>query len=242
MPPEETPVTVAVNTPSGGQDIIKRVDSLTDRAYHLLEEQIVTLQLKPGEVLSESSLAKSLGIGRTPIREALQRLAREGGLVEILPRRGILVSSINVGDQLELLRVRREIERLMCQLAAARSTTQGRARFRQLAAAMDNAAQRNDDVEFMRLDQQFNQLLAQTCRNKYARKSMGLMQGLSRRFWYQHYKQALDLPRCAKLHANCARAIADGDRGAVVSASDALIDYIEEFTRATLDVDTTMFV
>ncbi len=62
--------------------------SLTDQAYRQLEELIVTVQLKPGSVLSELALAAQLGIGRTPIREALHRLAREG-LVVILPRRGI---------------------------------------------------------------------------------------------------------------------------------------------------------
>ncbi|HAE00603.1 MAG TPA: GntR family transcriptional regulator, partial [Rhodospirillaceae bacterium] len=86
--------------------------SLTEQAYRQIEERIVTLRLEPGEVLSEASLSLELGIGRTPIREALQRLAREG-LVNILPRRGILVSDINVRNQLELLAVRREVERLM---------------------------------------------------------------------------------------------------------------------------------
>ena len=70
--------------------------SLTDQAYVRLEELIVTLQLEPGAVLSESVLSRDLGFGRTPIREALQRLAREG-LVTILPRKGVLVSEVNPG-------------------------------------------------------------------------------------------------------------------------------------------------
>ncbi len=86
--------------------------SLTDRAYGELEERIVTLQLEPGAVLSETTLAQQLGFGRTPVREALQRLAREG-LVVIFPRRGILVSEIDVKRQLALLEVRRERERRM---------------------------------------------------------------------------------------------------------------------------------
>jgi DNA-binding GntR family transcriptional regulator len=82
--------------------------SLTDRAYRDLEEMIVTLQLLPGSAVSETALSQRLGIGRTPIREALQRLARER-LVTILPRRGIIVSEINVKSQLRLLEVRREV-------------------------------------------------------------------------------------------------------------------------------------
>jgi len=95
--------------------------TLTDRAYRELEEMIVTLQLSPGTVLSEQALAVRLKIGRTPIREALQRLARDG-LVVIMPRRGIMVSEINLRLQLRLLEVRRELERLMASLAAERAS------------------------------------------------------------------------------------------------------------------------
>ena len=86
---------------------------MTEQAYRQLEEQIVTLRLKPGEFLSEYALAEGLAIGRTPIREALQRLAREG-LVTILPRKGILVSETDPRKQLLVLEVRRELERLLC--------------------------------------------------------------------------------------------------------------------------------
>lgn len=212
----------------------KNNGTLTDRAYKELEELIVTLQLPPGEVLSEASLTEQLGIGRTPIREALQRLALEG-LVVILPRRGILVSEVNVRSQLELLRVRREVERLMVRLAAVRSTAPEKDEFLHFAGQMDGSADCNDDVEFMRLDREFNLLVSRACRNEYARKTMGLLQGLARRFWYQHYKEALDLPRCARLHAELAKAIGEGDAERAAERSDALIDYIEEFTRATLE-------
>ena len=83
--------------------------SLTDRAYAEIEEMIITLRLAPGSAISESELSAHLGIGRTPIREALQRLARER-LVSIFPRRGIIVTEINVASQLRLLEVRRELE------------------------------------------------------------------------------------------------------------------------------------
>ncbi len=208
--------------------------SLTEKAYKELEELIVTLALPPGQVLSESGIAKHLGIGRTPVREALQQLAREG-LVAILPRRGVIVSEINVRNQLELLRVRREVERLMARLAAERATPQQHREFAEIAEAMRRSADARDDIAFMRLDQQLNALLAVACRNDYARRAMGLMQGLSRRFWYMHYKQVLDLPRCANLHAELAAAIGAGDRDAAAYASDRLIDYLESFTRASLD-------
>lgn len=208
--------------------------TLTETAYQEIEERIVTLKLLPGEVLSEARLVSTLGIGRTPIREALQRLAREG-LVVIMPRRGVVVSEINVKKQLELLLVRRELERLMARLAARRATNEERESFAQIAADMRQSAETNDDVTFMRLDGELNQLLSEVCRNTYAQGAMSLMQGLSRRFWYVHYKQVLDLPKCAGLHADLGDAIASGDEEAAAMASDRLIDYLETFTRASLD-------
>ncbi|MBM3733339.1 MAG: GntR family transcriptional regulator [Acidimicrobiia bacterium] len=208
--------------------------SLSDKAYRQLEELIVTLRLSPGEVLSEAALAKKLKIGRTPIREALQRLAREG-LVLILPRRGVLVSEINVKTQLRLIEVRREIERLMARAATGRATEEERAEFRAIADGMDRAAVANDDLEFMRLDRKLNLLVAHAARNEFASKSMGLMHGLSRRFWYLHYREVADLPLAARLHADVARAIASGGAEDSARASDRLLDYIEDYTRATVN-------
>lgn len=208
--------------------------SLTDQAYGELEERIVTLQLEPGAVLSEATLAKQIGIGRTPIREALQRLAREG-LVVIFPRRGILVSEIDVKRQLMLLEVRRELERLMAAKATQRASDAEREHFLAIAEGMEQASVDNDDITFMRLDRELNLLVAKAARNEFASRAMGLMHGLSRRFWYFHYKEVADLPLCAKLHADLARAICQRDPEKAVAASDQLMDYTVDFTRASLD-------
>jgi DNA-binding GntR family transcriptional regulator len=207
--------------------------TLTDKAYAQIEELIVTLQLPPGTVLSELVLAERLAIGRTPIREALQRLSRDG-LVNILPRRGVLVSDIDLRSQLRLLEVRRELERLMARGAAKRATEEERAQFKEIASGMRRAAEKADDISFMRLDQEFNTLVSVTARNEFATRSMGLMHGLSRRFWYQHYKQVADLPLSARLHAEVAEAIAAGNADKAGDASDKLVEYIESFARSTL--------
>jgi DNA-binding GntR family transcriptional regulator len=207
--------------------------TLTDLAYAQLEELIVTLQLPPGAVLSELVLSKRLNIGRTPIREALQRLSRDG-LVNILPRRGILVSEINLRVQLRLLEVRRELERLMARGAAERATEDERQKFSSIAEGMREAAEQADDLAFMRFDQQLNTLISSAARNEFASRSMGLMHGLSRRFWYQHYRETADLPLAARLHAEVAEAIARRDPEKAAAASDRLIEYIESFARSTL--------
>ena len=211
-----------------------KTESLTDRAYRELEEMIVTLQLEPNAVLSETTLSQDLGIGRTPIREALQRLAREG-LVMILPRKGILVSEINPRKQLLLLAVRREIERLLARASATRLTDKERQQFIEIADGMEQAARDNDDISFMRFDKALNSLVTVAARNEYAERAIGLMHGLSRRFWYVHYKEAADMPLCARLHAELARRISDGDPEGAALACDELIDYVERFTRATVE-------
>jgi DNA-binding GntR family transcriptional regulator len=212
--------------------------SLTDRAYAQLEELIVTLRLAPGAVLSEGALAAQLALGRTPVREALQRLARES-LVTILPRKGILVTEINPRKQLLVLEVRREIERLLARAGARRATAEERAAFTAIAEGMESAAQKNDDISFMRYDHELNGRIAAAAHNEYASRAIGLLHGLSRRFWYMHYKGAADLPLCARLHAELARRIAEGDPDGAAQASDRLVDYAETFTRATLGTAAT---
>jgi len=209
--------------------------SLTDRAYADLEELIVTLKIAPGAAVSEAELSAQLGIGRTPIREALQRLARER-LVVILPRRGIIVSEINVKSQLRLLEVRRELERLIARSAARRATEEEREHFREIVRNFEKSARANDDVAFMRTDRDFNNLCSVASHNEFALGAMSLMHSLSRRFWYIHYKQAADMPATAKLHADIARAIADGDEDKAAKATDRLLDVIEKFTRDTTDI------
>jgi DNA-binding GntR family transcriptional regulator len=206
---------------------------LTDQAYTMIEEAIVTLRIPPGTAISEQALAEMTGIGRTPIREAIQRLAREH-LVVVLPQRGLLVSEIDVGKQLRVLETRRELERLICRAAARRATDLERQRFARLADEFLNASGRNDDVTFVRADREFNELTLTAARNEFAEGAMRLLHGMSRRFWYLHYKQAADMPEMAKLHAAVATAIAKGDVEAAGQASDRLVDNLEEFTRATV--------
>ncbi len=209
-------------------------ESLTDKAYSLLEEMIVTLQLEPGEILSELELGERLEIGRTPVREALHRLAREG-LVMVLPRKGVLVTDINPSKQLLVLEVRRELQRLMARAAAIRSSDPERKEFRRVARGMKQAALKNDDMKFMRHDNELNLLVAEASNNEYAARAIQALQGLSRRFWYVHYKQAADMPLMARLHAELAEAIAEGDADRAGGASDDLLDYVESFTRQTVE-------
>ncbi len=207
--------------------------TLKEQAYERIEEAIVTLELPPGSVVSEATMSEMTGIGRTPIREAIQRLAQEN-LIVVLPQRGLLVAEMDVRKQLRLLETRREVERLIARSAARRATEAERRRFAELAAEFEAEAIADDDTGFVRSDREFNELCLLAARNEFADGAMRLMHGLSRRFWYVHYRQAADLPETARLHAGIADAIARGDVDGAGRALDRLLDQMEAFTRATV--------
>jgi DNA-binding GntR family transcriptional regulator len=209
-------------------------ESLQRQAYDRLEEMIVTMELPAGAAVSEATLAKQLGMSRTPVREALQRLAREG-LVRVLPRRGLLVTELDVGKQLRMLEVRRVIERLLSERAASRRNTQQASAFRAVAAEFEAAGKAEDEALFTRADRTFNRLLTEAAHNEFATEAASLMQGHSRRFWFVHQRGRSSVKEASALHSAIATAIADGNATAAGHASDRLLNHVEAFTRATLN-------
>lgn len=211
-----------------------RPETQSQAAYRLIEEMIVTLRIAPGSLISEKSLSGLLGIGRTPVREALQRLAFEG-TVKILPRAGAMVSEIDTADQFKLIEVRREIERILAGRAARLANARHRARFRHLAAEFDRAGAGNDEKVFIAADREFNALIAATAQNPYAAQAIGPIEAQTRRFWFLHFERFGDLPRVCDLHAKVARAVAANDEAAARRGSDDLLDYVEWYTKRTLE-------
>jgi DNA-binding GntR family transcriptional regulator len=219
-----------------GADVqtLEAEETQASQAYRILEEMIVTLEISPGTRISENSISKRLGIGRTPVREAMQRLAREGTL-RILPRAGAIVSDIDVTDQFKLIEVRRGLERVIAGRAARLADAETKAIFDDLAARFDQAAGENDYTVFIAADREFNQMMVRTANNSYATAAMAPIQAQTRRFWFLNFKKFGDLQRVSLLHARIARAIAANDAEAARKASDDLIDYVEEYTRKTLE-------
>ena len=134
--------------------------NLTAAACRRIEAMIVMLELEPGSVVSEAILGKRLGIGTTPIREALQRLAREH-LVRVLPRRGVVVAAIDVPQQLQILETRRELDRLIARMAAKRGTAGQHRALSDLAKRMQVAIDGGDVRGVLRFDGEMNAILAQ---------------------------------------------------------------------------------
>jgi DNA-binding GntR family transcriptional regulator len=209
--------------------------TLAEKLYSIIEEKIVKLEFKPGTFLTESFLEKDLKCGRTPIREAIQRLSREG-LVKVLPRKGLLVTEININDQLNLIQVRREIERLMAKLSAKNSSFSQKKKFKEISLSM-RSCKKTDNTKFIKLDREMNELLSQSCDNEFVRRSIRIVGGLSRRFWFYRNKGILDdLPTMAKLHSKVCDAISDGNIKLAQQQSDNLMDYIEKFTKDSVQL------
>lgn len=208
-------------------------ETRAQQAYRVIEEMIVTLRLPPGCRISENSISNKLGLGRTPVREAMQRLAREGSLT-IMPRAGAIVSEIDITDQFKLIEVRRELERVIAARAARLAGQAEKTQFISLAERFDHASHENDEMIFIAADREFNHLVVATADNKYAAAAMAPIQAQTRRFWFLNFNKFGDLKKVSAMHADIARAIAANDADGARAASDALIDYVEEYTMKTL--------
>lgn len=204
----------------------------SDQAFLDIERMIVLQELAPGTLVSEKQLMERTGLGRTPVREALQRLARER-LVEIHPNRGVLVPVASIEAQLKLLELRRTLEPFAVRLAALRASAEQRATARRLADDVLGGPLSVED--FSRFLRSAHALVVSATHNEFVEVAMAPLQGLSRRFWFGNLSApADDLARAAKLHHDILASIAEGDGDAAETASLALNDYLFDFTYATL--------
>lgn len=208
------------------------------QAYLKLEEMIVKATLAPGARVSEKMLSEMTGFGRTPIREALQRLAAEG-TVRIVPRSGVIISEIDITEQLHLIEVRRELEKMLAGRAARLATLQEREEFAALAERFRKACETGDVEIFIPADHAFNDLVVAAAHNKYALFAMSPIQAQTRRFWFMYFSRFGDLCHVSKLHADMAEAIAASDEARARQAAEVLVDYVEQYTRRTLEAICT---
>lgn len=209
-------------------------ESLADQAYTIVERMIISLELPPGSVFSEGQLSDEIGIGRTPLREALQKLAH-GRLVAALPRRGMMVMEINVVEHLAMLDTRRVLDRLIAERATKRRSGAHAKRLEECASRMNQTALEGDTRAFMELDQECDKILAEAAHNVFAVQSAASMHSHCRRFWSVH-KHSGDLQESAALHTALMLVVAEGDAAKAANASDALIDYLERFTKEALEL------
>ena len=212
----------------------KRESSLAAAAYKQIENLIVTLELPPGSMLSETGLSARLSIGRTPIREAIKRLEREG-LVVVLPQRGFMVSQINLAHHLQMLEVRGHLELLVGRTAALRASEEERQEMLKVADVIEAAAAQGDKTLFIDDSWDSHSLPVVATHNESMVTAMSLFFGQSRRFWFAHCERFANIREIGKLHADRLRAIAGGDPDEAEAASRRLMEYLEAFARSTVD-------
>lgn len=197
--------------------------SLAEQAYTLLEEKLVTLQLEPGALVSEGDLIEMTRIGRTPVREAIQRLAQQE-LFQVIPRKGLLVSPVSRSGMLNILETRKPLERLVVHRAALNARDEQRGGLSAIARQFATAHERFD--EFLRLDHELDVLLDECAGNPFTAAALAPLRSHSRRFWYFHRMQ-IQLSDAIAAHAQMARLVARRDFNGAQKASDGIIAVLE---------------
>lgn len=160
--------------------------SAAETAYFQLRELIVHGTLRPGEVVNEQELADHLGLGRTPVREAVQRLAWQK-VVTIFPRRGMAVAKLGFDDILGIFEARETIEVKIAELAALRRTAQDVEALEQLRLAVERSAESGEYYRFLGDDQALHRGIARAARNSFLEETVDHLLMLSAWIWHQYF-------------------------------------------------------
>ena len=181
----------------------------SEKAYHLIKDKIITLELAPSAVIDEQTLMRELELGRTPIREALQRLNAEG-LVHIVPRRGMFVTDISITDLQKIFEVRIVLAGFCARLAAQRGTTDQIAQMERVLHGLEQV-QSEDYKLLIDIDRRFQRLLYQAAGNEILAESLDRLYDLSLRIWYLVLHQLGDVRDAIEEHQEVAEALKAGD-------------------------------
>jgi len=200
------------------------------RAYRALERMIVTLELAPGSVATEGTLIERVGLGRTPVREAIQRLAWEG-LLDVRPRAGLAIAPLNPTDWLRVIDARRGVEAVLARSAARFVTREAATRFQEAALAMQKAVIASNVLAFLEADKAFDEALALAADNPFAARLAAPLQTHSRRFWFR-YQADTGLAEAADHHIALIRTVLDGDEAAAAETADRLMTLLRRRAEA----------
>jgi DNA-binding GntR family transcriptional regulator len=205
---------------------ISVVDLAADRAYLAIRALIVSLELPPGAVIDERELMQRLGLGRTPVREALRQLAQEQH-VEVFPRRGMFVTGVDVRDLARISEVRAALEPEAARLAAERATEEERDELADLSGQIKRGA------DLMGLDERIHRAIHAAAHNHLLEKTLGEYYVLALRIWMIALGRAEDLEDAVEAHRDLIQAIVvgNGDR-----AADLMRAHVEGFEQSMHNV------
>lgn len=200
--------------------------SVTAQAYRVLERMVVTLELAPGSVVTEGALIERLGLGRTPVREAIQRLAWEG-LMEVHPRIGIGIAKLEPANWVHVLAARRGVEVILARSAARLANNDNSEPFLAAAEAMRDAVLAENVMAFLEADKALDEALASVTDNPFAARLAAPLQTHSRRFWFR-YRNGAALNESAVGHVAVIQAILNRDVEAAGREADRLITLLSD--------------
>jgi len=205
--------------------------SLADQAYYALRELIVSLELPPGSAITEPELTVRLAIGRTPVREALRRLALER-LVEVYPRRGMFVTTVDVRDLVRLCEVRAVLEPEAARLAAERAT---RADLDEINGLLEELAdpRRREDRALIELDERIHRAIYRCSHNQLLEETLEWYYTHALRIWMLALDRTPDLEGAVLEHHALLDAIA---RGKGERAAELMHEHVEHFEETMRDV------
>ncbi|MEZ4866707.1 MAG: GntR family transcriptional regulator [Caldilineaceae bacterium] len=212
----------------------QRIDpeSLNGIAYRQIKAKIIGLDLPPASIIDESSLAEELGIGLTPVRQALRRLAYEN-MVIILPRRGTIVADLNLADLHKIFEMRLELETLAVQLAARRITTEQLKALDELSAQGVSMSECSDNQLLLQLDHQMHLLLAQAAHNEFLAETMEWLYNHVLRLWNVSLHRVTGLAEAMHEHRQIYAAIRDQQEEV---AAALMRTHVQHFQQAFLNL------
>jgi DNA-binding GntR family transcriptional regulator len=206
---------------------------LADRAYAELRDRIVTLRIAPGAPIDEDLIGEELGMGRTPVREAIKRLALEN-LVTVFPRRGTFASEINITDLADVSDVRAQLEGHAAYRAAQRITDAQRAELDQLLEELGHSRGSDDVEQLMALDARVHRFIYRCAGNPYLEDTLTRYFNLSLRIWHLVIDRLPHLFARVHEHDDLLRAIAAGQADRARKIVSGHVATFEQEIRAVL--------
>lgn len=191
-----------------------------------IERKLVFGELDISTLYSEKKLGTLLGLGRTPVREALQKLEHDNQLA-IHPRKGIEFLDITPEQQVQMLEVRKQIEPVCLKFAILRGTVHQKAEMLKLGDKIVESTELQDEEGLLHCLQDIHALVNDATGNPYFHNTMGQVQSLSRRFWFAN-KEHADNMKGSLIHRNIMQAVAYGNESEALRNSGLLMEHLTE--------------
>ena len=205
--------------------------SLAERAYDEIRRMIIRLDLAPGDVVREADLQAALDMSRTPIREALQRLARDH-FVTVIPRRGMFVSAIEFDELAMLYETRAIMEPYAARLATNRGTA---ADWSEMAEVLDETRQPGTTpADLIQLDRRCHEIIWRAAGNRFLTDTLDALYAQSDRLWHMYLADVHDMGHADDEHAEIHEALRGGDDDRVADLVEAHVNSFDAQVRAAV--------